>query len=313
MGDGILKFPVIRAFKENNIHSKLIWATEKNPSVFFRSLADLGSQYLDEIHEATGVASLIRKDRFLSHIHFDTVICTETNLLKTLVLKRIKAKKFISPAASFLLSSSRPSGDYANQSVFERFLSLMNLASEKPLLPEFSIPIPKIYLDFAKDRLEEKRVFVGLNPGAGSEDKKWPLDLYVRIAKLLSKHNIVPTFFLGPMEKMIKTELQKRIPKAIFPEDDYSRQNSASPLLTIALAQKMAFSLVNDSGGGHLVAAGGRKTITLFNDRRGIKFRSPFCEQVSINGLDFGVRKVKDIPYEPVLLAVNRAIQSLII
>ena len=59
--------------------------------------------------------------------------------------------------------------------------------------------------------------------------------------------------------------------------------------------------------GGHLVAAGGKKTITLFNDRRGAKFRSPFCEQVSINGLDFGVRKVRDIPYEPVLLGSKQS------
>ena len=307
-----MKFPVIRAFKENNSKSKLIWATEKNPSVFFRSLTDLGSQYLDEIHEGTSIGSFFKKDKFLPRTHFDTIICTETSILKTLVLRKIKARKFISPAAGFLFSSTRPSENYTNQSGYERFLNLMNLASDKPLLPRFSIPIPKTYLDFAEDRLDKKKVFVGLNPGAGSEDKKWPLDLYVRIAKLLSKHNIVPTFFLGPMERMIRTELEKRIPESIFPEDDYSRQDAPSPLLTVALAQKMAFSLVNDSGGGHLVAAGGKKTITLFNDRRGSKFRSPFCEQISINGLDFGVRKVRDIPYEPVLLAVNKAIQSLI-
>jgi len=312
VGDGILKFPVIRAFKENNSKAKLIWATEKNPSVFFRSLADLGSQYLDEIHEGTSIGSLFKKDKFLPRTHFDTIICTETSILKTLVLKKMKARKFISPAAGFLFSSTRPSESYTDQSGYERFLNLMNLASDKTLLPKLSIPIPKIYLDFAEDRLDKSLVFVGLNPGAGSEDKKWPLDLYVRVAKLLSEHNIVPTFFLGPMETMIKTELERRIPESIFPENDYSRQRAASPLLTVALAQKMAFSLVNDSGGGHLVAAGGKKTITLFNDRRGAKFRSPFCEQVSINGLDFGVRKVRDIPYEPVLLAVNREIQSLI-
>ena len=312
MGDGILKFPVIRAFKENNSHSKLIWATEKNPSVFLRSLTDLGSQYLDEIHEGASIASLFKKDKLLPRTCFDTIVYTETSILKTLVLKRVKARKFISPAAGFLFSSSRPYRNFGDRSVYERFLDLMDLASDNPLLPKFSIPIPKTYVDFAEDRLEKKQVFVGLNPGAGSEDKKWPLDFYVQIAKLLSKHRIVPTFFLGPMEKKIKAELKKRVPESIFPEDDYSKEHSASPLLTIALAQKMSFSLVNDSGGGHLVAAGGRKTITLFNDRRGFKFRSPFCEQVAINGLDFGVRKVRDIPYEPVLLAVNSAIQSLI-
>ena len=312
MGDGILKFPVIRAFKENNTHSKLIWATEKNPSVFRRGLADLGSNYIDEIHERTSIGSLFKKNKLLTRTHFDTIICTETSILKTLALKKVKARKFISPAAGFLFSSSRPSANYTNQSSYERFLNLLNLASEKPLLPSFSIPIPKRYLDFAEDRLQKRRVFVGLNPGAGSEAKKWPLKFYMRIAKVLTKHNIVPTFFLGPMEQMIKMELEEEIPESIFPETDYTREPTASPLLTIALAQKMSFSLVNDSGGGHLVAAGGRKTITLFNDRRGDKFRSPFCEQLSINGLDFGVRKVADIPYEPVLSEVNKAIRSLI-
>ena len=111
------------------------------------------------------------------------------------------------------------------------------------------------------------------------------------------------------MEEKIKQNL-KRVPSRFFQRT--TTVKNILPLPTDVLAQKMSFSLVNDSGGGHLVAAGGKKTITLFNDRRGIKFRSPFCEQVAINGLDFGVRKVRDIPYEPVLLAVNRAIQALI-
>ena len=172
IGDGILKFPVIRAFKEKNERSRLIWVTGKNPSVFSRGLSHIGSEYLDEIHEGTGIHSYLSNKSLLLQKHPDTVICTETNISKTLFLRGIKARTFISPAAGFMFSSIRPSGKCNKLSVYERFLTLMNLASEKPLLPRLSLPIPKTYLDYANYRLKDDQVFAGLNPGAGSEEKK---------------------------------------------------------------------------------------------------------------------------------------------
>ena len=217
MGDGIFKFPVIRAFKENNSKSKLIWATEKNPSVFLRSLTDLGSQYLDEIHEGTSIGSLFKKDKFLPRTYFDTIICTETGILKTLVLKRVKARKFISPAAGFLFSSSRPHRNFRDRSVYERFLILMNLASDKPLIPKFSIPIPKTYLDFAEDRLDKSISFRRVEPRSWIRRQKMAFRLICTDSKVTFKtQTSCPPFFLGPMEKMIKTELKKRDSRVDF-------------------------------------------------------------------------------------------------
>ena len=310
IGDGILKFPVIRAFKESNPRTKLIWTTGINPSVFLGSLSELGTGLLDEIHEKSGIGSLPRKKRVKWDHKIDTVICTEASLSSTFFLKRIRANTFISPAARFMFSSLRPQENYGEQSVYEKFLTLMNLVSQKPLTPNVDIPIPRDFSDYARNRLKGPGIFVGLNPGASSSEKRWPIKFFIDIAKLLAAREIVPTFFLGPMEGNLKSDIEHQIPSAIFPENEFGSQKNKSPLLTIALAQKLAFSLVNDSGGGHLIAAGGNTTITLFNNRRGMKFRSPFCKQIALNAADFKVNKVQAIPYKPVLKAVERILEN---
>ena len=70
--------------KEKNELSRLIWVTGKNPSVFSRGLSHIGSEYLDEIHEGTGIHSFLSNKSLLLQKHPDTVICTENNISKTL-------------------------------------------------------------------------------------------------------------------------------------------------------------------------------------------------------------------------------------
>ena len=227
-------------------------------------------------------------------------------------LKRLQTGKFISPAANFLFSSAKPENDYNNQSLYQKFLTLMSLTHGQSLEPHWSIPIPRVFSDFAENRLRANRFHVGLCPGAGAEAKKWPMEFFLQIAKHLSQRKITPVFFLGPLEEKLQPEIANKIPSAIFPEADFGDRHQRSPLLTIALARQLAFSLVNDSGGGHLVAAGGGKTITLFVGERETKFKSPFCPQIPVNASDFGMKTVASLPYRPVLFAVDNALDDLL-
>jgi len=303
---------VLRAFKAVNPHTKLIWVTGKNPSVFLRGLSALTRNIFDEIHEKTGLASFSNRNGFRFNTEIESILCTETNLIDTLLLRRLGAETFISPAAKFSFSSKKPEPGYDQLPIYGKFLALMSLVSEKPLSPDLSIPIPKEYLNFSTKLFKKNRHYVGLSPGAGSNAKQWPLKFFVKIAKVLTSQNVTPTFFLGPMEEHLKEKLCKQIPAAIFPESQLEVGLPKSPLLTIALARNLDFSLVNDSGGGHLVAAGGKKTITLFNAKRGAKFKSPFCEQIALNATSYNATKVKSIPYRPVLEAVEKALGELL-
>jgi len=271
-------------------------------------LSTLTGNIFHEIHEKTGLASFSYRKGFDLSTEIESILCTETNLIDTLLLRRLGAKTFISPAAKFAFSSKKPEPGYDQLSIYEKFLALMSLVSEKPLLPDLSIPIPKEYLDFSEKLFKKNQHYVGLSPGAGSNAKKWPLKFFVKIAERLASQNVTPTFFLGPMEEHLKDKLCKQIPAAIFPESQFEVGRTKSPLLTIAIARNLDFSLVNDSGGGHLIAAGGKKTITLFNAKRGAKFKSPFCEQIALNASSYNATKVKSIPYRPVLEAVEKAL-----
>ena len=274
-------------------------------------MSALAENIIEEIHEKTGLASFSNRKKFNFNTEIESVICTETSLINTLFLRRLGAKTFISPAAKFAFSSKKPDPGYGRLSIYEKFLALMSLVSKKPLSPNLSIPIPKQYLDFSAKQFKKNRCYVGLSPGAGSNEKKWPLEFFIKIAELLASQNVTPTFFLGPMEEHLKLKLSRQIPSAIFPESELEIGLAKSPLVTIALARNLDFSLVNDSGGGHLIAAGGKKTITLFNGKRGAKFRSPFCEQIVLNAAAYNETKVKSIPYQPVLETVQNALSDL--
>ena len=57
------------------------------------------------------------------------------------------------------------------------------------------------------------------------------------------------------------------MPTARFPLQDAKRRDggAASPLLTIALGQRLAAAVANDSGAGHLLAASGCPIVSLFD------------------------------------------------
>ena len=94
-----------------------------------------------------------------------------------------------------------------------------------------------------------------LHPGAGSREKRWPLERFFELAGKLSSAGIRPSFLVGPAE----TDLAERI-----------RQNRWPLLTTEDLCELIdhlrgAGALVgNDSGVSHLAAYIGLPTVAVF-------------------------------------------------
>jgi ADP-heptose:LPS heptosyltransferase len=127
---------------------------------------------------------------------------------------------------------------------------------------------------------------IGLAPGAGARRKCWPLVDYIALAWRLQQQGHQVAWLVGPGEGDWLESLRQATPDALFPlQEAAARGWTPSPLLTIALAQRFAVSVANDSGVGHMLAAANTPLISLFGPTDPAKF-APISEKLSILRFD---------------------------
>src|SRR6185369_12499237 len=132
IGGGLMKLPFVRALRETYPEAHITWLAGKGRTVFASSLAPLVHGQIDEVIESAGIGThwteLLRRP--LAGRHFDLVIDTQRRVLTTLILRRLRCDRFISGAANFLLSSSRPPQGYKKPTTMIRqILDLIEIAA----------------------------------------------------------------------------------------------------------------------------------------------------------------------------------------
>ena len=153
-------------------------------------------------------------------------------------------------------------------------------------------------------------VYVGLSPGAGGLPKCWPLENFILLAKAQKLAGRIPVFILGPQEKDWQREIKAAVPEAMFPlqAHDLGNQHGYIPQLTIALSRRIAVSVCNDSGTGHMCALGGQPLISLFGRTAPEKF-TPMSPCLTIlRAQDYGGREMAFIPVDAVREAVDNVL-----
>jgi ADP-heptose:LPS heptosyltransferase len=308
MGDGLMKMPFVRALRETYPEARITWLAGKGPTVFAECLAPLVRGQIDEVIESADIGSewteLFRRP--LPDRHFDLVIDTQRRVLTTLILRRLRCGRFISGTANFLLSSNRPARGYKKPATMIRqILDLIELAAgqriEERIAPLYDAASDEI----ARQFLPDGPVYVGLSPGAGGQHKCWPRDRFVEVARRQISKGRVPVVFLGPAEAAWYQELRNALPSARFPLQDGER---LSPLVTIALAARLAAAVANDSGGGHLLAAGGVPLISLWGPTVMTKAPPQTKRLITILAQQFGGSSMEAIPVD----AVDAALETLL-
>lgn len=308
MGDGLIKLPFVRALRAAFPTARITWLAGTGRTVYAGALRALVAGLIDEIIESAGigrhVAELLRRP--LAGRRFDLVIDTQRRILTTLILRRIAHGRFVSPAADYLLSDLKVVGrDRKPPALIRQLLDLVELASGRPAEPHANPPLPDDLRAAARRLLPEGPPYVGLAPGAGGRHKCWPLDRFAALALAQLKLGRVPVFFLGPDEAGWAADLRAAMPEAKFPLQD---AGSSDPLLTIAIAGCLAVAVANDSGGGHLLAAGGVPLVSLFGPSSPAKF-APLARRVAIvTAQRFGGTEMDAIPVD----AVSAAIEALL-
>ncbi len=309
VGDALLKLPALIAFRRACPDTRLVWVTARRGSVFAGPFAPLIKGVIDEIHPVTGLGTRWLETLFPRlRAPFGCIVATEQKLRNTLALRRIPHRLFISPAAGFLLSDRKPQPGEYGSSVYAQITKLLSLAAGRALQPVPRIELPPALDEAAAALLPMGPRYVGLVPGAGGASKRWPLERYVALAQACVARDLQPVFFLGPDELAWIAQLRTAVPGARFPEYTDEGHARGGPLLTIALARRLAVGVANDAGGGHLLAAGGRPLVSLFGHTDPEKFRPPYAPRTALRASDYGGPEMSRIPLEAVIEAVARSL-----
>ncbi len=317
VGDGLMKLPFIRALRDAYPEARITWLAGKDKSVFAGVLKSAVAGLIDEVIERNDIGvsftEVLRNP--LPGRHFDLIIDTQRGALASLVLHRVAHRDLISPFANFVLSSLKPRRGYRVARNLQRQLfDLLEIATGRPVAnPKgIAIALDPAIRDLAARLLPGGPVYVGLAPGAGGLPKCWPLENFIALARLQVAAGRVPVFILGPAEAGWDGKIKAAVPQALFPlqHDEIGVRYGFAPELTVALASRLALVVSNDSGTGHMCAAGGVPMVSLFGRTSPEKF-APLAERVSIvRAQEFGGREMNLIPLDAVALAVEATLSG---
>jgi ADP-heptose:LPS heptosyltransferase len=290
VGDALHKLPFLRALRLSFPESRLVYLARRTPTAFAGSLKPLATPYLDEIHNPFDNWAALAK--FGWRVRPDLIIDTQRVVHFGLSLKAlIPHRRFVSPIAKFRFSDSKPadgSGRLPSRHHVSWLLDLLELASgvRAPITYGCAIPDDITAQAAALLPAPPPASVIGLAPGAGARRKCWPLVDYIALAWRLQKQGHQVAWLVGPGEGDWLESLRQATPDALFPlQEAAARGWTPSPLLTIALAQRFAVSVANDSGVGHMLAAANTPLISLFGPTDPAKF-APISEHLSILRFD---------------------------
>lgn len=308
LGDAMFKLPAIADLRRLFPGFHITWLAGRDRSMYCGALRPLVSDYLDEIHDCAGVGASWKEflgPAPLRDRRFDIVIDTQTSLRPTLCLRRVRRGLFISPAANFLFSDRRPAARMKKiVSVQRQLLDLFSLASGKQAAPVYAVSCPREFREAADRLLPPGPRYCGFAPGAGGRHKCWPLSNYISLARELEKQGVLPVFLLGPDESSWRDTISSAVTGALFPEQDAAEMElPGGPLLTLALAEKLAVAIANDSGAGHILAAARRPLVSMFGPTNPDRFAEAGKNRVIIRAQEWGGPDLDNITVDRVFRA----------
>lgn len=307
VGDGLLKLPFVRAVRANWPDARIVWCAGKGPSVYAGALAPLVAGLIDETIENAGFGSRW-SDAFARNLPgraFDLAIDTQRRFATSLAVRRVRHRRFVSGAAGWWLSDGRPRDRAKPKSLHAQLAQLIDAAGGDPDIATPRLALPGPCVEAARALLPDGPAYVALSPGAGGRHKCWPLENYLELGRRLGPR--VPVYLLGPGESEWVAAC-RAVPNAILPlQDAAARGIEVSPALTIALAQRCAVGVANDSGGGHMLAAGDVALVSLFGPTDPAKFAPSARVSTILRAQDFGGATMDAIPLDAVASALGAA------
>jgi ADP-heptose:LPS heptosyltransferase len=307
IGDGLIKLPFIAGLRAAFPDARISWCAAKGETVYAGPLKAVIAGYVDEVilkgrNGARPRDSLPWSKPFDGR-KFDLVIDTQENLRRSGVARRGAAGRFVS-AARHARDKDWP------VAVTDRLARLLSLATDgQGAVRPLALNNPEA-LKAAEALLPTGPTYVGLAPGAGGQDKRWPLQNYLALARRITAKGWTPVFLFGPDEAEDAAIAAREIPQAMQPERNRTDGfvQVKGPLLVIALAGRLAAGVANDAGPGHMLAAGGAPLLSLQQDRRkSVKFRPAAQRLEMLVAEDYG-SGMSALPVDAAWAALERLV-----
>jgi ADP-heptose:LPS heptosyltransferase len=313
IGDALYKLNFIQNLRYNFPNSKITWLAGQGKTEYSYTLKPLINKLIDEVIDniklgVNPLSELIKSSSIKKE--YDVIIDTQTVLLPTLVLKKIKHKIFISASAKWIFSDLKPN-DFSikESSLNDRLNTFIKLINDNEIKYfKNDIILKDEYSQLSNKLLPKGKVYIGIAPGAGDKSKIWPLNKFIKLAQKQVEMNRVPIFFIGPDEKHLIKIIKHDVPEAIFPEwTDVAKDSGLKgPILVIALAKQINVAIANDSGTGHMLAIGGTKLISLFSKHNSVKYAPNARELIILDSKTWGGTDPNLIPLKEVEKSINK-------
>ncbi len=315
LGDALLKMPFLRAIARAYPGQPIWWIATHQTSMA-HELAPFVRPLLARVIEHAGLTTPAKEvvPRLRQLPAFELVFDSRTRLMTVLMARLfLKYRGFYCCLPGYALSDRRPPGRWARpRGIAARMLSLAEAATQRPPNWEGSFDISAAARRLAAERLPDGPTYVGLAPGSREARKNWPGERFVALALALAAAGHTPVFLIGPQERELLATLRAAVPSARFPEADPvdPTLGLARLELAIAVGERLAVAVANDSGIGHLLAAIGTPLVTLFGPTEVARW-APFSRRgVILKASDFGATAMEAIPVEAVLKAVEDQLAS---
>ncbi len=316
IGDALYKLRFIQNLRYNFPNCKITWLAGQGKTEYSYTLKPLINKLIDEVIDDIKIGVNPLKEIIKSspiQKEYDVIIDTQTVVLPTLILKKIKHKVFLSATAKWIFSDIKPNNfSIKDSSLNDRlniFIKLINNNEIKYF--EDNIVLEDKFIQLSKNLLPQGNIYVGIAPGAGDTSKIWPLKNFIKLAQKQVENNRIPVLFLGPNEKDLLDIIKKEVPKALFPEwtDEAIESGLKGPILVIALAQRINVAIANDSGTGHMFALADTKLISLFSKHNSTKYAPNAKTLIILDSKKWGGIDPNLIPFNEVNDSVEKLLK----
>jgi ADP-heptose:LPS heptosyltransferase len=312
IGDGILQVPFFRSLRSRFPEARITLAVSIGGSAYASTLRNVVSPYLDEVIENAGLclekSQAYAWRRPLDGRRFDLVIDMQKTWWRTLAVRRIRHRIFISASKHFLFSDRWPGSFRKPERLIDQFMMLLDAIRQEPIVdpPQTHWYGPE-EARLAQELLPPGSVYVGLVPGAGDRGKCWPLDRYIALAREQADKGRKPVFILGPQEGEWFAPLRAAVPGVAMPgwRDGELAPAVRNPVQVAALGTCLAAAVANDCGTAHMLAAGEAPLISLFGYTNGAKYQPATPRFHRLEARDYGSNDVAAIPYVDVAEALE--------
>jgi ADP-heptose:LPS heptosyltransferase len=137
VGDGFLQAPFFRSLRSRFPNAHITLAVSIDGSAYASTLSEVVSRFIDEVMENVGLC--LRKSQMLSWQppldgrSFDLVIDMQKTWWRTLAVRRVRHKLFISASRHFLFSDRWPSSFKKPERLIDQFMMLLDAVGQEPV------------------------------------------------------------------------------------------------------------------------------------------------------------------------------------